>query len=125
MSAQPAFDFEEAPQPCDRFEWERIVRRVIMPSGPKLLALTLATYGAADGSQVRPGTERLARVMGVSVATVKRSMGTLRELGLVVRVRQGNRWANHADEYRLTLPVDVLDLPMLDPDENYQSGDHL
>ncbi|WP_337456598.1 helix-turn-helix domain-containing protein [Prescottella sp. D32] len=108
--------------PSDRFEWERIVRRVHMVQSTKLLAFVLATYADMNGSRVRPGVGRLSRVAGVTDRTVKRALATLRELGLIERVKQGNRWAGHADEYRLTIPTNLLDLPMLDPDENDRSG---
>lgn len=110
--------------PVDRFEWERIVRRVQMPSGTKYLALMLATYADQDGSRIRPGVERLALVMCVTDRTVKRSLSALRELGLIERTKQGNRHAGLADTYRLTVPSTVLDEPMLSPDETAVSGGH-
>ncbi|MGB7363326.1 MAG: helix-turn-helix domain-containing protein [Rhodococcus sp. (in: high G+C Gram-positive bacteria)] len=100
-----------------RFEWERVVRRVYMPPTTKLLALTMATYADADGSRIRPGAERLARVMCVSEPTVKRSLAWLRAHGLVHRAKQGNRWAKQADEYRLTVPEKLLAMRLLDPEE--------
>jgi DNA-binding transcriptional ArsR family regulator len=123
MSAEPAFD--DGPQPIDRFDWQRIIRRLEIASGVKYLALMLATYADPDGTRVHPGVKRLARVMDVSEPTVKRSMAVLRSLGLVVLVKQGNRWANQADEYRLTVPMDLLELPMLDPNESAESADRL
>ncbi|MGW6699614.1 hypothetical protein [Nocardia sp. NPDC055049] len=110
--------------PCDSFEWQRIVRRVQMHCTTMCLALTMSTYANADGTHIVAGVERLARVMCVSEPTVKRAMADLRRMGLVERVKQGNRWAKKSDEYRLTMPSDVLDLPMLDPDERAVSGDH-
>lgn len=95
-----------------------------MAQSTKLLAFALATYADMNGSRVRPGVGRLSRVAGVTDRTVKRALATLRELGLIERVKQGNRWAGHADEYRLTIPTNLLDLPMLDPDENDKSGGH-
>ncbi|ORL01796.1 hypothetical protein A6F55_19075 [Prescottella equi] len=123
MTAELAFG--DGPQPTGRFDWERIIRRVEIPSGVKFLALMLATYADPDGSRVHPGVERLARVMGVSEPTVKRSMAVLRSYGLIVLVKQGNRWANQADDYQLTVPSDLLDLPMLDPNESAESADRL
>uniref|UniRef100_UPI003F494C2D helix-turn-helix domain-containing protein n=1 Tax=Nocardia suismassiliense TaxID=2077092 RepID=UPI003F494C2D len=110
--------------PVDRFEWERVVRRMQMASTPKFLALMMATYSDQDGSRVRPGVERLARVMCVSEKTVKRALSDLRDLGLIERTKQGNRHARLADEYRLTVPSTLLDHPMLDPDESGLSGGH-
>lgn len=110
--------------PVDRFEWERVVRRVQMHSTTKFLALVMATYADPDGSRIRPGVERLALVMCVSEKTVKRAFSDLRGLGLVERTKQGNRHAGLADTYRLTVPSTVLNEPMLDPDETGISGGH-
>lgn len=108
---------------CDSFEWQRIVRRVRMSCTTMCLALTMSTYANRDGTHIVAGVERLARVMCVSEPTVKRALSDLRRMGLVERTKQGNRWAKKSDEYRLTVPSDVLDLPMLDPDEEEMSGD--
>ncbi|WP_156370702.1 helix-turn-helix domain-containing protein [Nocardia arizonensis] len=108
--------------PVDRFEWERIARRVQMHSTTKFLALMLATYADSDGTRIRPGVERLALVMCVSEKTVKRAFADLRALGLVERTKQGNRHRGLADEYRLTVPSTLLDHPMLDPNETAISG---
>lgn len=116
-AAESALDLGDSNQPIGRFEWERIVKRARMPKGAKFLALILATFGASkDGSNVRPSVERLAREMEVSERTVNRSFVWLRENGWVTRVRRGNRWQGRTDEYRLTIPVDVLDRLWLDPD---------
>lgn len=107
---------------CDSFEWQRIIRRVQMHCTTMCLALTMSTYANRDGTHIVAGVERLARVMCVSEPTVKRALGELRRMGLVERTKQGNRWAKKADEYRLTMPSDVLDLLMLDPDEESVLG---
>jgi hypothetical protein len=108
----------------DRFEWERIVRRVQMPGTTKLLALVLATYADKDGTRVRPGVERLALVMCCNEKTVDRAFKTLRHLGLVKLTKRGNRHAKEADEYRLTIPSTLLSQPMLNPEETELSGGH-
>lgn len=104
-------------KPVARFEWERIIRRLAIPSQQKYLALMMSTYADDDGSRVFPGVDKLAKVMCVTDRTVKRSLAELRSLGLVERVKQGDRHAGMADEYRLTVPTNVLDLPMLAPNE--------
>ncbi|CAM2953418.1 winged helix-turn-helix domain-containing protein [Skermania piniformis] len=109
---------DPSPEPIERFAWERVVRRVRMPKAHKYLGLVLATYADADGSSIRPGVDRLARVTDTSTATVKRGLAWLREAGFVERTRQGNRWAKSADEYRLTVPPDVLDMDILSVDED-------
>ncbi|MGW6655665.1 hypothetical protein [Rhodococcus sp. NPDC055024] len=110
--------------PIERFEWERIIRRVSMPPTTMLMALTLATYADIDGTRVRPSSERLARVTGTSPATVGRTLSWLRKHGLIGLVKQGNRWAKQANEYQLSIPMNLLDMDLLPPDERTESGDH-
>ncbi|MCM6774945.1 helix-turn-helix domain-containing protein [Nocardia sp. CDC159] len=104
-------------QPFDRFAWERVVRRARMKPMTKYVALAMATYSDSNGSRVRPGINALALVLCISVPTVKRAFAELRELGLIQKTKQGNRWKNEADTYRLTVPMNLASLPMLDPDE--------
>lgn len=110
------------PKPVDRFEWERLIRRLAIPAHLKYLALMVATYADLDGSRVFPGVKRLSLVMDKSPATVKRGLSDLREYGLLERVKQGNRHAKESDEYQLTVPSDASDLPMLCPDEGISGG---
>lgn len=109
-------------KPATRFEWERIVRSLRIPSSVKFLAFAMSTYAERDGTRVRPGVERLALVMCVSEKTVKRGMSELRELGLIERVKQGNRHAGRADEYRLTSPVDMAGFAFLNAEETEMSA---
>lgn len=82
----------------------------------KGVALALASYADADGGSVRPGTARIAVDCEISYQVAKRCVAALRELGLITVVRQGNR-QGQADEYRLTLPADLLDrVDVPDPD---------
>ncbi|MFD4294156.1 helix-turn-helix domain-containing protein [Rhodococcus sp. NPDC058532] len=108
---------DDAPQPCDRFDWERVVRRVSMPTGAKFVALTLATYADGDGTRIRPSNARLANVIEKSERTVERSMAWLRSAGFIAVTSRKNRFAGQANEYRLTLPADVLELMVLDPSD--------
>lgn len=110
--------------PVERFEWERIVRRVSMPPTTMLVALTLATYADIDGTRVRPGSDRLARVTGTSLATVRRALSWLRNHGLIEQMKQGNRWAKQANEYQLSIPTNLLEMNLLPPYEHVESGSH-
>lgn len=106
--------------PARRFEWERVVRRVRMPVTTRCVAFLLASYGNPDGTRIRPGRERLARVADVNPKTISRSITVLRSMGLIALVSAGSGSSHHqvAAEYMLTLPPNVLDeLPMLDPSE--------
>lgn len=101
-----------------RFEWERIVRRVVMPAATKLVAFTLAQYGSQNGDAIHPGFERLAAVCGMGHSTVRRHVDALLALGLVERVSNGGGPNKLAARYRLTIPEDLLErVQMLDPDE--------
>lgn len=117
MTAESAVEFDEGPQPMGRFDWERIVRRASMPGSAKFLALTLATYASKDGTRVLPGEQRLARVMGVAPRTIERGFKWLRENEFVTLTKKGNRHQGRVNEYRLTVPSDVLERLTLDPDE--------
>lgn len=114
---------EQTPSP--RYEWERIVRRIVMPGNEKLLALVLATYADRDGSRVRPGNQVLAAVTGMSERTVKRALAALRDCGLLAVSRRGGGrdGQGRATEYQLTIPGDLLDrVSLLDPSEATVSG---
>lgn len=94
-----------------RYEWETVIRRLALPRGVKLVAALLAQYGNPDGREVRPGRELLAEESGYSTKQVDRHLKTLRDLGLIVRVRKGSANGRRAlaDEYRLAIPEDILD----------------
>ncbi|WP_328856358.1 helix-turn-helix domain-containing protein [Williamsia herbipolensis] len=100
-----------------RFEWERVVRAADLPTSVKCIALILATYASKDGENVRPSVATVADHMRTSERTVNRAMVTLREAGLIERVRRGNRWADSSahrtDLHRLTIPEGVLFMPEL------------
>lgn len=106
--------------PARRFEWERVVRRIKMRQGLKFVALALASYANTDGSRARPGRDRLANISDRTPRSVSRALVELRDLGLIERVSEGSNYGRQAraDEYRLTLPSDILEtIAMLDPDD--------
>jgi hypothetical protein len=116
---------EVAVKPAERFEWERIVRRIVMPHPVKFVALVLATYADPDGSRVRPGNPVLADVTGMSVATIKRYLSRLRRMQLIALARRGGGRGGKgaASEYQLTIPADLLDtMILLSPGERLDSG---
>jgi DNA-binding transcriptional ArsR family regulator len=107
--------------PSRRFDWERMIRRALIPLTVKGIALILASYADGDGRNARPGERRMIAVTGTSESTVRRALAELRRLGLVERVFQGGSVGRRgqADEYRLTLPADLLDrVPCLTPTRN-------
>lgn len=104
-----------------RYDWERWVRRCILPSSTKLVALVMATYAARDGSRIFPGVTRLAATTGLSERTVRTALGNLRDVGLIERVYPGGRRGaqNFTDVHRLAIPADLTErVEMLNPDED-------
>jgi hypothetical protein len=109
--------------PKDRHEWVRIVRRARLGSTTTFVALMLSTYGNADGTRIFPGEQILAAVCELSDRSVRSSLKRLRDIGLIERVRQGNPRRGLADEYRLTVPTDLIEfVDMLSPDESPERG---
>jgi hypothetical protein len=97
-------------QPAGRFEWERVVRRCLLPKDTKLVAFTCATYADPDGSRVRPGVPRLAAVAGMGQSTLRRHLQALAEIGLLERVSHGGgHGRERGARWRLTVPSDLLD----------------
>lgn len=110
---------------CDRYEWERVVRRVRLGAPAKNVALTAATYANRDGTGIYPGVAKLTAVTELSERSVREALKKLRGIGLLVRVREGSRNGRRAfaDEYALAIPADLLErVGMLDPDESAAPG---
>jgi hypothetical protein len=112
---------DEDDSKTSRYEWERWVRRCVLPSSSKLVALVMATYAARDGSRIFPGVARLAATTGLSERTVRTALGNLRDVGLIERVYPGGRRGTQAfaDVHRLAIPADLPDrVKLLNPDED-------
>jgi hypothetical protein len=116
VTAVPADD-DTAPQPIGRYEWERILRRAVLPKDVKYIALLLATWADPDGTRVRPGVAELAASAEQGEATVRRRVAVLRDLGFLILVSRGGGrgGAGKAAEYRLSLPADLLERVELRP----------
>jgi DNA-binding transcriptional ArsR family regulator len=100
------------PNPATRFEWERAVLALPLPSSTKFVGLALAVYcDARNGSHAHPGEDRLAENCCLSDRVVRRHLKTLRHLGLLHRTYKGraNQYRRTADEYALALPASVLE----------------
>lgn len=103
---------------ANRYEWERVVRRIVMPLNTKLTSMTLATYANPDGTRVRPGAKVLGGIIGESEKSAYRHLSVIRDqLGLLELTKRGGGrgGAGHASEYRLTIPPDLLDRAELLP----------
>lgn len=99
-----------------RFEWERSLRRLTIGRPRKTVALMLATYADADGSNAHPGLDRLAADCESDERTIRRNLTHLVELGLLVRTFSGSRAGRRqlADCYALTMPANVIAIGLTD-----------
>jgi DNA-binding transcriptional ArsR family regulator len=94
-----------------RYEWERVIKSLPLPSAAKHVALNAATYADAKGCAIFPGNERTVADTGLSDSTVRRAFSLLREVGLLERIVEGRSAGRRgvADEYRMAIPADVLE----------------
>lgn len=95
-----------------RFEWERLLRRIVMPWRLKSFAFLLSTWADPDGTRVRPGVEVMAAVTGMSKSTVQRLLKELRDdYGLIEQTSRGGGRGGRGKvtSYRLSVPTDLLD----------------
>lgn len=109
----------------DRYEWERVVRRCVLPTPVKTVAAFAAQYANKNGTRIYPGVARLAAVTGLSERSVRGALSTLRELQLITRTRKGSSLGRQAltDEYKLTRPDDLIRrVHMLDVAETPESA---
>jgi predicted transcriptional regulator len=109
----------------DRYEWERVVRRCVLPTTVKTVAAYAAQYANKNGTRIYPGVARLCAVTGLSERSVRAALTTLRELQLITRTRKGSSLGRQAltDEYKLTRPADLVDrVHMLDVAETPASA---
>lgn len=112
---------------ADRYEWERLVRRVRLGAPAKSVAAHLAQYADRDGTRVYPGATRLALVTELSERSVRGALKKLRERGWIERVEKGGHRGNQAftDVYRLAIPMDAQQqTEMVDLDENPSPNRH-
>lgn len=95
--------------PLDRFEWERLLRDMELPSAQKLVGYALATYVNGDGSSAYPGVPGLVKATGLHRATVIRALSEMERSGLItVHFRGGSKGVQRglATIYQLAAPVD-------------------
>jgi hypothetical protein len=97
-------------------QWVQVWRRVITTTPTKAVCYAAASFADWEtGAKVRPGNPMLARIYGCSTKSVERAFAFLRDNHLMWRYHHGRREGD-ADEYRLTIPEDVTNLPLLTPE---------
>lgn len=109
-AASPAEDSATV-RPVGRFEWEHLLRRIRLPKNTKYVAFVVATYADPDGTRIRPGYLELVAATECSESTVRRALTALSKWGFLGLVSRGGGRGGKgkASEYRLTIPVDLLE----------------
>lgn len=82
--------------------------------------LVVGSYADLDGTRVHPGRARLAADCEVTIRTAQRYLAWARGNGLITLVAPGNRRRGEADEYRLTLPADLMTRLILPTPQEYR-----
>lgn len=109
-------------KPASVNEWIPVFRRVIADPYVKNVGVYAATYADPDGTNIFPGNPRMINVTGLSDRAVRDAFRIIREFGLMHRCSKGSAAGRRkmADEYRLTIPLDVFSrVPMLTPEEEF------
>jgi hypothetical protein len=109
-------------KPASSNEWIPVFRRVIADPYVKNVGIWAATYADPDGSNIFPGNARIANVTGLSDRAVRDAFSIIRDFGLMHRCSKGSTAGRRgmADEYRLTIPLDIFErVPMLTPEEEF------
>jgi len=123
-------------RPVDRFEWEQIVLRArwtgvitgkvgttgkttrggVSPAAIRAVCWAIVSHANPDGTRVYPGDATLAVEAEVGVQIAQQVKRKLVDFGLIEKVRSRARRQRRGDEYRLTLPTDLLErLRVLSP----------
>lgn len=106
--------------------WFELVRRARIGRERKAAAMMFGSYAEADGTAIHCGTARFALDCEVSYATARRYLAWMREVGLVERVKSGNKRKGLSDEYRLILGADLLEhLDVPDPAQYRKMADEI
>ena len=86
-----------------RFDWERLIRELDLPSPVKCTAYALATYvDGKTGANGYPGRDNLSRATGLSKPTLTAALAALEAAGLIFRKSHGGgRGVKRAAEYDL------------------------
>ena len=86
-------------------EWRKLLWNSDIPSTGKLLALAVSEMADYNhGDSAHPGNKRLARMVGKTEQSVRKTLKELRAAQVITRTAVNNR--KYADEYQLSWPYD-------------------
>lgn len=92
-----------------KFTWQNMIANdPDLPLATKGVAYTLSLYARADGANIHPGNERLARQCCVTDRQLRRHIAVLEERGYLFRVCRGTNLGRtiRANQWNLTTPPD-------------------
>ena len=96
--------------PLSRFQWEKLIRELDLPSAVKCTAYALATFlDGKTGMNAHPGTPALMKATGLSNATLLKAMERLEKEGLIMAVEKANQAGMKRDQatvWQVSVPVD-------------------
>lgn len=96
--------------PLDRFDWERLIRELDLPSAVKCTAYALATFlDGKTGMNAHPGTPALVKATGLSKPTLLKAMERLEKEGLIMAVQKAGEKGmprGFATVWQVCVPVD-------------------
>lgn len=96
--------------------WHHLVRLLLVDPSVKHVAHAAVDHADfVDGSECRPGNERLVRETGYSRKTVGVAWSVLQALGMAEQVTWHVSYKKQADEYDLAIPLDWESRPVLGP----------
>lgn len=78
-----------------------------MTANDKLVALAFGNHGDEYGYHLRPGVNRICHLTGLSESTVKRSIKSLLESGILILVKEAEGRGS-VNEYRMPVDLDVV-----------------
>jgi hypothetical protein len=101
-----------------QFRWMRALMASELPVTVKLTGLVEATWGDEDGTNVHPGTPKLAAAIGKDAKRVSDDRRRLAETGWHKLLGGHSREVGVTDHYRLTIPDGAVERPKLKPAVN-------
>lgn len=98
------------------FRWRSLVRVLLFETSVKAVALVAAEYADYDdGSNCRPGNDKLMRETSLGDRSVRNAWSVLREARMAERVYKGSSYKGECDVYQLHIPANWQAYPVLGP----------
>lgn len=98
------------------FRWRSLVRVLLFETSVKAVALVAGEYADYDdGSNCRPGNDKLMRETSLGDRSVRYAWSIMRAAGMAERVHKGSSYKGESDVYQLHIPEHWKGYPVLGP----------